>query len=92
MTKRPGATFDNGFIFRKINKNQKRKEERGKNLLEIIPFIHLDKHLNGAGGTLGIKITKDYSESLQMKSFGPKKFKFHAWVKKCHFGNFSEIR
>ena len=26
-----------------------------------------------------------------MKSFGPKNFKFHAWVKKCHLGNFSEI-
>ena len=25
-----------------------------------------------------------------MKSFGPKKFKFHPRVKKCHFGNFSE--
>ena len=26
-----------------------------------------------------------------MKSFGSKKIKFHAWVKKCHFGNFSEM-
>ena len=26
-----------------------------------------------------------------MKLFGPKKFKFHAWVKKWHFDNFSEI-
>ena len=25
-----------------------------------------------------------------MKSFGQKNFKFHAGVKKCHFGNFSE--
>ena len=25
-----------------------------------------------------------------MKSFGSKKFKLHAGVKKCHFGNFSE--
>ena len=25
-----------------------------------------------------------------MKSFGLKKFKLHAGVKKCHFGNFSE--
>jgi hypothetical protein len=25
MTKRPGATSDNGFIFQKINKNQKKK-------------------------------------------------------------------
>ena len=27
-----------------------------------------------------------------MKSFGPKKIKFHAWVKKCHFGNFTRNR
>ena len=25
-----------------------------------------------------------------MKSCGPKNFKFHAWIKKCHFSNFSE--
>jgi hypothetical protein len=28
--------------------------------------------------------------ALQKKTFGPKKLKFHAWIKKCHFGNFSE--
>jgi hypothetical protein len=28
--------------------------------------------------------------ALQMKAFGQKKIKFHAGVKKCHFGNFSE--
>ena len=28
--------------------------------------------------------------ALQMKAFDPKKFKFHAGVKKCHFGNFLE--
>ena len=26
-----------------------------------------------------------------MKSFDPAKFKLHAWDKKCHFGNLSEI-
>ena len=29
---------------------------------------------------------------LQMKSFGPQKLKFHAGVKKCHFGKFSRKR
>ena len=28
MTKRPGATSDNGFISKKINENQKRKEKK----------------------------------------------------------------
>jgi hypothetical protein len=36
------------------------------------------------------KIVMDYCFPLQMNTFGPKKFDFHAWVKKCHFGNFSE--
>jgi hypothetical protein len=31
----------------------------------------------------------DYCLPLQMTTFGQKKY-FHAWVKKCHFGNFSE--
>jgi hypothetical protein len=41
MTKRPGATSDNGFIFKKINENQNRKEKKILQvILEIIPFIH----------------------------------------------------
>ena len=28
--------------------------------------------------------------ALQFKAFGPTTFKFHAGVKKCHFGNFLE--
>ena len=32
----------------------------------------MDKHLDRARGTLGIKFTRKYS--FQMKSFGPKKF------------------
>ena len=37
------------------------------------------------------KITMEYSLLHQMNIFGPKIFDFHAWVKKCHFGNFSEF-
>ena len=54
MTKTPGATSDNGFIFKK-NINIKEKEKEKKILLavlEIITFINLDKHLDGARGTL----------------------------------------
>jgi hypothetical protein len=28
MTKRTGTTFDNGFMFRKINENQRTKEKK----------------------------------------------------------------
>ena len=38
------------------------------------------------------KIIMDYCLLHQKNTFGPKKkFDFHAWVKKCHFGNFSEL-
>ena len=40
--------------------------------MEIIPFIHLDKHMEEAIGTSWIKFIKNYSLPLQMKSFGPK--------------------
>ena len=30
----------------------------------------------------------DYCLQHQMNTFGQKIFDFHAWVKKCHFGNF----
>ena len=33
----------------------------------------------------------DYCLLHQMNTFGPKFFDFHAWVKKCDFGNFSEF-
>ena len=29
-------------------------------------------------------------DGARMNTFGPKIFDFHAWVKKGHFGNFSE--
>ena len=37
-------------------------------------FIHLDKHLDRARGTLGLKFTIVYIQPLQMKSFGHKIF------------------
>ena len=37
---------------------------------EIILFIHLNKHLDRARGTLGINLIVDYFLPLQMKSFG----------------------
>ena len=37
------------------------------------------------------KIIMDYCLLHQMNTFGPKNFDFHAWVKKCHSGNFSEF-
>ena len=36
MTKKPSATSDNGFVFEKINENQKRKEKREKKILGAI--------------------------------------------------------
>ena len=46
-TKRRGATSYNGFIFKKINENWIIKEKKiQRAVLEIIPFIHLDKHLD----------------------------------------------
>jgi hypothetical protein len=51
-------------------KRKKNPESRfGNN--PIYPL--LSTNLNGARGTLGIKFTKAYSLSLQMKSFWPKK-------------------
>ena len=38
------------------------------------------------------KIIMDFCLLHQMNTIGPKFFfDFHAWVKKCHFGNFSEF-
>ena len=46
---------------------------------KIFTLIPLDKHSDGALGTLWIKVSKDYAWTLQMKSFGPQKCKFHAF-------------
>ena len=37
------------------------------------------------------KIIMGYCLLHQMNTFGPKFFDFHAWVKKCHFRNFSGL-
>ena len=37
------------------------------------------------------KIIMDYCLLHQMNIFGPKILYFHARVKNCHFGNFSEL-
>ena len=55
---------------------------------EIILFIHLNNQLDRARSTLWINFIIDYCLPLQMNTFGH--FDFHAMVKKCHFGNFSE--
>ena len=47
-------------------------------------FIHLFKHI------FWIMALNGTFKALQKKWFGPKNFELHAWVKKCHFGNFSE--
>ena len=35
------------------------------------------------------KVIKDFSLPFQIMSFASEKFKFNAWVNKCHFGNSS---
>jgi hypothetical protein len=42
------------------------------------------------GTLLGKKSLNGTFTVHQKKTVGPKFFKFHAGVKKCHFGNFSE--
>ena len=54
-------------------------------------FIHINKHMDGAGDIFWIKSLNGTFLTLQIKSFGPQKIWFHAWAKKCHFGNFSEF-
>ena len=58
----------------------------------LFTFINLNNHLDRARVTLWMKFKRTILLTLQMKSFGPKKFRFHAWVKKCHFGNFTRNR
>ena len=57
MTKRQGATSDNGFVSKKINENENIKEKLNFSdpfwkLSHLSTFIHLDKHLDRARGTL----------------------------------------
>ena len=62
-------------------------------------FIRIRSDLNlqfeycALGRSLGHfweKITQWHFHSTSKEDIWPKKFKFHAGVKKCHFGNFSE--
>ena len=48
---------------------------------DIILFIHLNKHLDGTRYTLWKISLIDYCLPLQMNTFGPKFFDFHAWIK-----------
>ena len=46
--------------------------------------------MDGAWDTFGKKTLNGTFTVHQKKTFGSKKIKFHAGVKKCQFGNFSE--
>ena len=75
MTKRQGATSENGFILEKLTKIEKEKiifSELFRKSFHLSTYIYL---------------------WIEMKSFPPpkKNFKFHAWVKKYHFGHSSEV-
>ena len=60
-------------------------------IIQVIQFVHLEKHLDGAWDTFGKTSLNDTFTVHEKKTFGPKKnSNFHAGVKKCHFGNFSE--
>ena len=47
--------------------------------------------MDGARDIFWTKSLNGTFSALQINSFGPKKIDFHAWVKKCHFGSFSEF-
>ena len=77
-----------------IHRNPNRKEflKSCESFLRKSQFSKL-RYLNpGFGGPwdmLGIFFVNVIFITLQKKSFGQKKFEFHAQVQKCHFGNFS---
>ena len=52
-------------------------------------FICFFKDLDGVRDMFWIKSLGGTSNEV---IWPPKKFKFHAWVKKCHFGNFTRNR
>ena len=54
-------------------------------IIQLIQFFHIEKM---ELGTLFGKITQWHFHRHQRRHFAPKNFKFHAVVKKCHFGNF----
>ena len=82
MTKRPGNTSDNAQ-FDILKKKQ-------KSCGLFCQFIKLGKLLDEARGTLWIKFTKDYFETLQMKSVGLKK-NFMAVLKSATLAILPEI-
>ena len=51
-------------------------------------FIHINKHMDGARGTLWKKSWWTIVYYIKWIYLVQKNFDFHAWVKKCHFGNF----
>ena len=62
-----------------------------RGILEIIQFIHMEKHLDGPCDTF---VKRNHSMALSQyikrRHLVQTIFKFHREVKKCHFGNFSE--
>ena len=83
-------------IFLGIHRNPRQKDffNSCKGFLKLSHLstcIHLDKHLDGAYDIFWIESLNGTFLALQTKAFGPKKkIKFHAGVKQCHFGTFSE--
>ena len=78
-------------IQRTLNKNIFFKFLWG--IIEIIPliiFYHLDKHLDGAWDSFWLKLQYGSFIALQRKAFGPPKIRISYRVKKYHFDNFSQ--
>ena len=70
----------------KVEKIEEKKNRFGNNPIYLSTFIHLDKHLDRARGTLGIKFTKNWlflCNHFNWSHLAQNFFKFHAWVKKC---------
>ena len=67
MTKRPGVTSDGNFRSCLIRRSGYGwlfpfpVGGNGNNTIYLSTFIHLNNHLDGARGTLWIKLMKDYS-------------------------------
>ena len=89
MNKRPGATSDNGFVFRKKNREEGKKSAIRFGNNSNYPLLSTCISTWTEPDNILDKFT---IHSTSYKLIWPKMFfKFHAWVKKCHFGYFSEI-